>query len=76
MNKPGLSGDLSASENKIEDHGADGSPESIMGVGVDAPGRDHHSTASSNGQGHRMTNGYNSEGHNEVTGQNYQGKRI
>ena len=44
-----------------------------MGVGVDAPGRDH-STASSTEQGYNMTNGYNSDDQRGGAGENYQGK--
>ena len=38
-----------------------------MGVGVDAPGRDHSMT-SPNNQGHSMTNGFNSDNHSRANG--------
>ena len=44
-----------------------------MGVGVEAPGRDHQTMASPKEQGHNMTNGYNSDEHRGSTGNNYQG---
>ena len=45
-----------------------------MGVGVEAPGRDHHSTASSTEQGYNMANGYSSDDQRGGTAENYQGK--
>ena len=39
-----------------------------MGVGVEAPGRDHHSMTSPNHQGHTMTNGFNSDSHGRSNG--------
>ena len=45
-----------------------------MGVGVEAPGRDHHSTASSTEQGYNMANGYSSDDQRGGTAESYQGK--
>ena len=39
-----------------------------MGVGVEAPGRDHHSMSSPNQQGRNMTNGFNSDNHGRSSG--------
>ena len=39
-----------------------------MGVGVEAPGRDHHSMTSPNNPGHSMTNGFNSDNHSRSNG--------
>ena len=39
-----------------------------MGVGVEAPGRDHHSMNSKNHQGHSMTNGFNNDNHGRSNG--------
>ena len=39
-----------------------------MGVGVEAPGRDHHSMSSQNRQGHNMTNGFNTDNHGQSNG--------
>jgi len=39
-----------------------------MGVGVEAPGRDHHSMNTTNHQGHSMTNGFNSDNHGRSNG--------
>ena len=42
-----------------------------MGVGVEAPGRDHHSMTSPTEQGHNMTNGFNSDNHGRNSGGKY-----
>ena len=42
-----------------------------MGVGVEAPGRDHHSMTSPTEQSHNMTNGFNSDNHGRNSGGKY-----
>ena len=46
-----------------------------MGVGVEAPGRDHHTMASPTGPVESMSNGYNSEEHRRSAEDNDQGRK-
>jgi len=39
-----------------------------MGVGVEAPGRDHHSMSPPNQQSQNMTNGFTSDNHGQSNG--------
>ena len=69
-----MSHHLPASETTIE--GKVACSQLTMGVGVDAPGRDHHSMTSPSQQGHSMTNGFSSDNHGRSNGGKFKSTKL